>query len=56
MKLFSLVEVKEYAIRQGYRKCYASLIRADNQLILSPSEFMGARHYNTWRICDLPLQ
>ena len=52
--LFS--EVKEYAIRRGYRKCEASLLLEDNHLILSPSEFMGARRYKTWRIYDLPLQ
>lgn len=51
--LFS--EVKEYAIRRGYRKCEASLLLEDNHLILSPSEFMGARRYKTWRIYDLPL-
>jgi len=52
--LFS--EVKEYATRRGYRKCEASLLLEDNHLILSPSEFMGARRYKTWRIYDLPLQ
>ena len=51
--LFS--EVKEYAIRRGYQKCEASLLLEDNHLILSPSEFMGARRYKTWRIYDLPL-
>jgi len=52
--LFS--EVKEYMIRRGYRKCEASLLLEDNHLILSPSEFMGAQHYKTWRIYDLPLE
>ena len=52
--LFS--EVKEYAIRRGYRKCEASLLLEDNHLILSPSEFMGAQRYKTWRIYDLPLE
>jgi GNAT superfamily N-acetyltransferase len=49
------VEVKEYAMRRGYRRCEASLLLEDNHLILSPSEFMGARRYKTWRIYDLPL-
>lgn len=52
--LFS--EVKEYASRRGYRECEASLLLEDNHLILSPSEFMGAEHYKTWRIYDLPIQ
>jgi GNAT superfamily N-acetyltransferase len=51
--LFSVV--KEYAMRRGYRECEASLLLEDNHLILSPSEFMGARRYKTWRIYDLPL-
>lgn len=52
--LFS--EVKEYAMQRGYQKCEASLLLEDNHLILSPSEFMGAQHYKTWRIYDLPLE
>lgn len=52
--LFS--EVKEYAMRHGYRQCEASMLLEDNHLILSPSEFMGARRYKTWRIYDLPLK
>jgi GNAT superfamily N-acetyltransferase len=48
-------EVKQYATRKGYQKCEASLLLEDNHLILSPSEFMGARRYKTWRIYDLPL-
>jgi GNAT superfamily N-acetyltransferase len=51
--LFS--EVKEYAIHRGYQQCEASLLLEDNHLILSPSEFMGARRYKTWRTYDLPL-
>jgi len=49
-------EVKEYAIQRGYRTCEASLLLEDNNLILSPSEFMGAMRYKTWRIYDLPLE
>jgi GNAT superfamily N-acetyltransferase len=49
-------EVKEYATRRGYRRCETSLLLEDNHLILSPSEFMGARRYKTWRIYDLPLE
>jgi GNAT superfamily N-acetyltransferase len=49
-------EVKEYAIKQGYRQCEASLLLEDNHLILSSSEFMGAQRYKTWRIYDLPLE
>ena len=49
-------EVKEYAIKQGYRQCEASLLLEDNHLIVSPSEFMGAQRYKTWRIYDLPLE
>ena len=47
---------KEYAIRRGYQKCETSLLLEDNNLILNPSEFMGARRYKTWRIYDLPLE
>jgi len=49
-------EVKEYATRRGYQKCEASLLLEDNHLVLSPSEFMGAQRYKTWRIYDLPLE
>ena len=48
-------EVKEYAIKRGYRKCETSMLLEDNHLVLRPSEFMGAQHYKTWRIYDLPL-
>ena len=48
-------EVKTYAIAHGYKTCEASLLLEDNHLILSPSEFMGAKRYKTWRIYDLPL-
>ena len=48
-------EVKKYAIEKGYNTCEASLLLEDNHLILSPSEFMGAKRYKTWRIYDLPL-
>ena len=48
-------EVKEHAMQRGYEKCEASMLLEDNHLILSPSEFMGARRYKTWRIYDLPL-
>jgi GNAT superfamily N-acetyltransferase len=49
-------QVKEYAIQKGYRKCEMSLLLEDNRLIISPSEFMGAQRYKTWRIYDLPLE
>jgi hypothetical protein len=32
-----------------------TLLLEDNHLILSPSEFMGARRYKTWRIYDLTI-
>jgi GNAT superfamily N-acetyltransferase len=48
-------ETREYAIKNGYRTCEASMLLEDNDLILRASEFMGARHYKTWRIYDLPL-
>jgi GNAT superfamily N-acetyltransferase len=48
-------EVKTYAIEKGYHTCEASLLLEDNHLILSPSEFMGAKKYKTWRIYDYPL-
>ncbi len=51
--LFS--EVKEYATKRGYRTCEASLLLEDNHLVVSPTEFMGAERYKTWRIYDLPL-
>lgn len=49
-------ELKEYAIQRGYRNCETSLLLEDNHLIISPSEFMGAKRYKTWRIYDLPLE
>ena len=48
-------EMKQYAIEKGYHTCEASLLLEDNHLILSPSEFMGAKRYKTWRIYDLAL-
>jgi GNAT superfamily N-acetyltransferase len=51
--LFS--EVKEYATKKGYRQCEASLLLEDNHLVLSPSEFMGAARYKTWRIYEMPV-
>jgi len=48
-------EVKAYSVAHGYQTCEASLLLEDNHLILSPSEFMGAKRYKTWRIYDLPL-
>jgi len=48
--------VKEYAVERGYRRCETSLLLEENHLVLSPSEFMGARRYKTWRIYDLPLK
>lgn len=51
--LFS--EVKEYATRKHYQKCEASLLLEDNHLILSPSEFMGAQKYKTWRIYEMAI-
>ncbi len=47
--------VKSYAKKKGYQSSEASLLLEDNHLILSPSEFMGAKRYKTWRIYDLPL-
>ncbi len=47
---------KEYAVRRGYLRCETARLLDDNQLVLSPSEFMGAQHYKTWRIYDLPLE
>ncbi|MFC1984094.1 hypothetical protein ACFLVO_03690 [Chloroflexota bacterium] len=52
--LFS--EVKKYAISREYQQCEASLLLEDNHLIISPSEFMGAQRYKTWRIYDLALK
>jgi len=49
-------ETKEYAIKKGYRRCEASMLLEDNKLILRAAEFMGAHHYKTWRIYDLPLE
>jgi len=48
-------QTKEYAVSRGYISCEASLLLEDNHLILSPSRFMGAKHYKTWRIYDLPV-
>ncbi len=48
-------ELKTYAMQKGYQTCETSLLLEDNNLIISPSEFMGARRYKTWRIYDLPL-
>ena len=49
-------EVKEYAMKRGYRECEMSMLLEDNDLILRASEFMGGRRYKTWRIYDLPLE
>ena len=49
-------EAKEYGIQRGYLKCEASMLLEDNNLILRASTFMGAHHYKTWRIYDLPLK
>jgi len=49
-------ETREYAAQRGYRKCETSLLLEDNDLVLRASEFMGARHYKTWRIYELPLK
>ena len=51
--LFS--EVKEYATGKNYQKCEASLLLEDNHLVLSPSEFMGAKKYKTWRIYEMKV-
>jgi len=48
-------QVRDYAFKHGYQTCEASLLLEDNDLILSSSKFMGAKHYKTWRIYDLPL-
>ena len=48
-------ETREYAIKRGYRTCEASMLLEDNDLILHACESMGAQHYKTWRIYDLPL-
>jgi GNAT superfamily N-acetyltransferase len=48
-------EFRDYAMARGYRTCEASMLLEDNHLILSPTEFMGARRYKTWRIYDLEL-
>jgi GNAT superfamily N-acetyltransferase len=49
-------EVRDYAIKSGYKQCEASLLLEDNELILSASLFMGAHKYKTWRIYDMPLK
>jgi GNAT superfamily N-acetyltransferase len=49
-------EVKEYARQRGYLNCETSLLLEDNHLIISPSEFMGAKRYKTWRIYELPIE
>jgi GNAT superfamily N-acetyltransferase len=49
-------ETREYAVKRGYRTCEASMLLEDNDLILRACETMGARHYKTWRIYDLPLE
>jgi GNAT superfamily N-acetyltransferase len=49
-------ETREYALQKGYRTCEASMLLEDNDLILRACETMGAWHYKTWRIYDLPLE
>ena len=49
-------EAKEYGIKRRYLKCETSILLEDNNLILRASKFMGAHHYKTWRIYDLPLR
>ncbi len=48
-------EFRDYFIAHGYHSCEASLLLEDNHLILSPSEFMGAHRYKTWRIYEMPV-
>ena len=48
-------EVKDYATRHGYQQCETSMLLEDNHLIISPSEFMTAHRYKTWRIYDIPI-
>jgi GNAT superfamily N-acetyltransferase len=49
-------EVRDYAVKYGYKQCEASLLLEDNELVLSASLFMGAHKYKTWRIYDMPLK
>lgn len=49
-------EIKEYAMRKHYKECDISLLLENNDLILSVSKFMKAKHYKTWRIYDLSLE
>ena len=49
-------ETREYAVKRGYRTCEASMLLENNDLILNACKSMGARHYKTWRIYDLPLE
>jgi GNAT superfamily N-acetyltransferase len=48
-------QIKEYASSRGYLSCECSLLLEDNFMVLSPSSFMGAKQYKTWRIYDLPV-
>lgn len=48
-------EVKEYAQRNGYKQCEASLLLDDNYRIIGSSEFMGGHRYKTWRIYEMAL-
>ncbi|MCX6012823.1 MAG: N-acetyltransferase, partial [Chloroflexi bacterium] len=50
-----LGEVRDYAVKQGYQTCEASLLLETNKLILKPLQLFGARQYKTWRIYELPL-
>ncbi len=48
-------EVRDYATKRGYKQCETSMLLEDNHLIISPSEFMDAYRYKTWRIYDIPI-
>lgn len=49
-------DVFSYGRTKGYQECDISLLLETNHLILKAAQSMGARHYKTWRIYEMPTQ
>jgi hypothetical protein len=50
------VETFREGLRKGYKRGEFSWILEDNVAMVRPLEAIGARHYKTYRIYDLPLE
>lgn len=49
------MEIFKEGIRKGYKRGEFSWILEDNVAMIRPLEAIGARHYKTYRIYDMPL-